>query len=138
MGSTSGLWSPLSLYETLTLATPNPFPLPHTPSPPVASFTCKRSSVVRTGGRRLTNILAREEISRCEQLYSFSIANGQTQQMKGTKRIFGVFEAFFDLCNTHAAKMLQTHYLVRFCGVFAATQNFDTKGPAKGAAKGKF
>ncbi len=35
-------------------------------------------------------------------------------------------------CLIRAAKTPQTRHFVRFCGVFAAAQNFDTKGAAKG------
>ena len=45
--------------------------------------------------------------------------------MEGAKkRIFGVFEAFFDLYTVSAAKTPQTRHFVKFCGVFAAAQIF--------------
>ncbi len=70
---------------------------------------------------------------RYEVEYSYSLQSC-AQQMEGAKNGFFVFsKVFFDLYTPQKCR-----HFVRFCGVFAAAQNFDTKGAAKGAAKGKF
>ncbi len=63
-------------------------------------------------------------------------ASRPPNKWKAEKTDFWCFRRFFWLI--HAAETPQTRHFVRFCGVFAAAQNFDTKGAAKGAAKGKF
>ena len=57
------------------------------------------------------------------------------QQMEGAKHGFFVFSKLF--FTYMSRKNAANTHLVRFCGIFAAAQNFDSKGATKSAAKGK-